>query len=145
MPLTEENELAHRIIGFSIEIHKSLGPGLDKSIYRECLKNEMKLNGMGLEEDLSIDMQFKNLLFENAIMADFLVSGSVLLMVDDSEQVPESRVIQMLKMLRELNINLGLIINFNANLMRKGIRRVTQHKQTEASAGGLPEADGFES
>jgi len=32
-----ENEITNRVIGFAIEVHRSLGPGLLESTYEECL------------------------------------------------------------------------------------------------------------
>ena len=37
----EENKLSKIIIGFAIEVHKSLGPGLLESAYQECLYYEL--------------------------------------------------------------------------------------------------------
>ena len=32
-----ENELSNKIIGYAIEVHNVLGPGLLESAYKECL------------------------------------------------------------------------------------------------------------
>lgn len=32
-----ENEIANKIIGIAIEVHKALGPGLLESAYKECI------------------------------------------------------------------------------------------------------------
>lgn len=128
MPLTLENDLAHKIIGFSIDIHKTLGPGLDPAIYSSCLKRELENNGYSFTEDLSTDVEFKDLVFENALQADLLVEGCVAILVDKAENLSETRVQNLLKILRDHQLKLGLIINFNAALLKNGIRRVTNHK-----------------
>lgn len=124
MPISEENDIAHRIIGFSIDIHKTLGPGLDRSIYIQCLKAEMANHQIDYSENVAVNSVYGNLIFENALLADFMIRNSVLLMIDDSEQMPEYKVAHMIKMLKVLDLKLGLIINFNNHLLRKGIRRV---------------------
>lgn len=128
MPLAIENDLAHKIIGFSIEIHKTLGPGLEPAIYRSCLINELQNNNIRFEEDLSASVEYKNLVFENALQADLLVEGCLAILVDKAEILSETRVQNLLKILRDHQLKLGLIINFNAALLKNGIRRVTNHK-----------------
>ena len=41
-----ENEMANRVIGLAIEIHKTLGPGLLENVYKECLFYELNQSGM---------------------------------------------------------------------------------------------------
>ena len=42
-----ESEIAHKIVGAAIEVHKSLGTGLLESAYQECLS--YKLIQLGLK------------------------------------------------------------------------------------------------
>jgi len=44
-----DNELTHAIIGASIEVHRTLGPGLLESAYEECLARELSLRGLKFE------------------------------------------------------------------------------------------------
>ncbi len=37
MTQKDVNQLSYDIIGFAIEVHKELGPGLLESIYEKCL------------------------------------------------------------------------------------------------------------
>ena len=39
------NQIAYRIVGCAIEVHKALGPGLLESVYEECLLEELRING----------------------------------------------------------------------------------------------------
>ena len=46
----QENEISEKIIGLSIEVHKSLGPGLLESAYKECLVYKLKKVGLLAEK-----------------------------------------------------------------------------------------------
>ena len=39
--------LTEKIIGFAIEVHRQLGPGLLESAYEECLCYELRQSGLG--------------------------------------------------------------------------------------------------
>jgi GxxExxY protein len=43
----ENDVLTEKIIGFAIEVHRHLGPGLLESTYEECLGHELKQNNIG--------------------------------------------------------------------------------------------------
>jgi GxxExxY protein len=47
MATTRENDaLTEKIIGFAIEVHRNLGPGLLESAYEECLCFELVQAGI---------------------------------------------------------------------------------------------------
>lgn len=46
-----ENELSNKIIGHAIHVHKTLGPGLLESAYRECLYFDLVQNGYYVEKE----------------------------------------------------------------------------------------------
>ncbi len=41
-----ENELTGKIIGMAIDVHRSLGPGLLESAYKECLLYKLQKSGI---------------------------------------------------------------------------------------------------
>lgn len=132
MPLSSENDLAHKLIGIAIEIHKNLGPGLNPEIYKQCLVYEFEELGYGVAENASISVQYKGKTFEDALKCDFVINDQVGLMLDPSDSIQEYKVFNMIRFLKETQLKLGLVINFNASLMKNGIRRVTNHKLLES-------------
>ncbi len=60
MNLTE-NELAGKIIGLAIDVHKSLGPGLLESAYKECLFYKISQAGLLVEKEKAMPLVLKRL------------------------------------------------------------------------------------
>ncbi len=131
MPLSVENELAHRIIGFAIEIHKALGPGLQPEAYRKCLMYELENAGVPNEALKVIPVKYKTLNLEVGFTIDVLVDNKVVVIIETSETIAEYHVQKLLRFLRFGNYKLGLLINFNSTLLKDGIRRVTNNKLLE--------------
>ena len=125
MPLTTENEFAHRIIGFAIEIHKALGPGLDEETYRKCLLFELENAEMPFEIWKSLPFQYKSLDLENAYLMDILVDEKVVVLIESTEHIAEYHVLKMVRLLKNGNYKLGLIINFNSGLISSSLSPTT--------------------
>ena len=124
-----EEELAHLIIGKSIEIHKLIGPGLDKSCYFECMKWELEQEGINFQSDIEFDIIYKGQILEKTNNIDFIIADSVIFNMIASSEIPESEVQRTLKIVRNNNYSLGLVINFHSTLLKNGIRRVSNNKQ----------------
>lgn len=124
----QEEELAHLIIGKAIDIHKILGPGLDKKTYIDCLQYELEQDGLIYEQNKSIDFQYKSISLNNVYTLDFVISNQVVIEVATSTDISEVEIQRLLKMIRVNDYKLGLIINFNSTLLKNGIRRVSNNK-----------------
>lgn len=128
MNLLPENDLAHTVIGLAIEIHKSLGPGLTEEAYLQCLLYELDKNGIDAVAQKSMPIQYKELHLDHGYTIDLLVDDKLVVELETCEQISEQMVQRTLRNLKLGQFRLGLIINFNAPLLKKGIRRITNHK-----------------
>jgi GxxExxY protein len=124
----QEEELAHLIIGKAIDIHKTLGPGLDKQVYSDCLKYELESDGLNFEQNKSVNIQYKSISIDNVYTLDFVISNQVVIEVETITDISEVEIQRLLKMIRVNDYKLGLIINFNSTLLKNGIRRVSNNK-----------------
>lgn len=125
-----ENDLAHKIIGFAIEIHKNLGPGLHESTYRECLFYEIKNHGIEVEELKEMPIQYKDLIIEKAYTLDILVDDKIIVEIETVDQINDMHIQKVSRYLKLGNFKLGLLINFNSPLLKNGIRRVNNLRNT---------------
>ncbi len=112
----EINSLTEIIIGSAIEVHRALGPGLLESAYEQCLCHELSLRKIPFERQLQLPVKYKGILL---ILVDKLVVVE-LKAIDRPASVHDA---QLLTHLRLGGRQVGLLINFNFELLVDGIRR----------------------
>lgn len=120
---TDLEDLAHRVIGLAIEVHKHLGPGLLETLYEEALCYEMERAGLAVERQKSIVVTYKDTTLKGQRL-DILVRGRLLVELKSVQQLSPLFEAQTLAYLRAIDQPLGLLLNFNASRMTEGIRRV---------------------
>lgn len=118
------NRLTSAIIEAAIEVHRELGPGLLESIYEECLAEELRLRGLHVERQVALPVQYKGRKLDKTMRMDMRVEERVLVEVKTVECFHESHRAQLLSYLRLSGSKLGLLLNFNAALLKQGIMRV---------------------
>lgn len=122
-----ENEISNKIIGFAIEIHKALGPGLLESVYKECLFYKINKSGLFVEKEKAMPLIFEEVKLDCGYRVDLLVEKKLIIEIKSVEALNTVHLAQTLTYLRLGNYKLGLLINFNEILLKNGIRRVANN------------------
>ena len=118
--------LTHAILGACIEVHEQLGPGLLESAYEECLALEMRQRGLRFERQPRVAIVYRGRRIEHAFQPDFIVNGEVILEVKAVQTLLNVHKAQLRTYLKLRAVRVGLLVNFNVPLLRKGgIRRIT--------------------
>jgi GxxExxY protein len=122
-PGTDLDELARRVIGAAIEVHRELGPGYTESVYEDALAIELSRREIPCARQLPIDVFYKG---EKVGVGrlDVLVAGQLVVELKAVERLLPIHKAQLLSYLKGTQRRLGLLINFNVELVRDGIRRV---------------------
>ena len=118
----QDDPLTRKIIACAIEVHKRLGPGLLEKLYVEALIIEMALNGLKVEKNVRIPVEYKG----NPIgdyFIDLLVEESVILELKSVERHDPIFEAQILSYMKLTGKRVGLLINFNSKLLKDGIKR----------------------
>lgn len=68
-----ENEISKIVFENGLKVHRKLGVGLFESIYEECLFYELKKTGIEVERQKPLNIQYEELLLENAFKMDLLI------------------------------------------------------------------------
>jgi GxxExxY protein len=110
-------------IGCAIAVHRELGPGFKESIYHTAFRLELESNGISFESEKSILVKYRQWTIPGQRI-DLIVEGTVLVEV---KAVPKLRPLhryQVQSYLRTTGLPVGLLLNFNAPLLRDGLERV---------------------
>jgi GxxExxY protein len=119
-----ENEISNKIIGTAIEIHKSLGPGLLESAYKECLYYKLIKSGIYTEKEKPVPLFYEEVRLECGYRIDLLVENKVVIEIKSVEALNDVHMAQTLTYMKLGNFKLGLLINFNVVLLKNGIKRI---------------------
>ena len=119
----DTNQITEKIIGYSIEVHRHLGPGLLESAYEECLSFELKKAGLKVERQLPVPVIYKDIKLNCGYRIDLLVENHVIIELKTTEAFAPVHEAQILTYMKFANINIGLLINFNVTLLKNGIKR----------------------
>ena len=122
--MASEVELSERVIGFSIEIHKHLGPGLLENVYKECLYYKLHNSGLYVEKEKQLPVVFENAQLDCGFRIDLLVENKLVIECKSVKQLDNIHFAQVLTYLRLGNYKTGLLINFNVVLLKNGIKRI---------------------
>ena len=119
-----ENEIANNVIGLAIEVHRSLGPGLLESAYKECLYYKIAKSGFLVEKEKSMPLVFEEIKLDCGYRIDLLVEKKMVIEVKSVEALNDIHMAQTLNYLKLGKYKLGLLINFNSIFLKDGIKRV---------------------
>ena len=122
--MSKENKIAKLGVDAAYHVHTTLGPGLLESVYEVVLAHEIEKRGLALKRQVSIPIQHDGLVFDEGFRADMVVEDAVILELKSIESVAPVHKKQLLTYLRLADKRLGLLLNFGAPLIKKGIFRI---------------------
>ena len=118
------NSITGRVIGAAIDVHHALGPGLLESAYEACLAYELTQNGLHVERQKSLPVVYKEVNLNAGYRLDLLVERRIIVELKAVDSLTPLHKAQLLSYLKLSGLNLGLLINFNVQVLKNGIQRV---------------------
>ncbi len=128
------NELSGRILEEAIQIHRDLGPGLLESVYEELLAYRLRKRGLRIQRQVLIPIIYEGQKMEAGFRADLIVEGQIIIEIKSVDLLAPVHAKQVLTYLRLTNLTLGLLINFNEEVLKKGIKRLVNNFDSASSA-----------
>lgn len=103
-------------------VRKTLGAGLNRDVYRQCLAEELRETGMSVVEEVSFPVKYKNLNIANAFTADIVIEGTTLVAIH-AEHFPDTHFLrdQATAFLKISGLSDVYIIDFSAKDMRQAV------------------------
>jgi GxxExxY protein len=121
------NSITGQIIGLAIKVHRLMGPGLLESVYLTCLCYELKKAGLMVEREKMVPLFYEGVKLDQSYRLDLLVQEKVVVEVKAVESITGVHKAQLLSYLKLTSCPIGLLINFNVELLKEGVCRMVNN------------------
>lgn len=126
--MTEEiDRLASIVIDTAFHLHKALGPGLLESAYEIILFEKLISQGLKVERQRPINVNYDGIFVEAAFKIDLLIEDKLIVELKSVEQYAPVHAKQVITYLRLMNLPIGLLINFGTATFKEGVRRLANN------------------
>ncbi len=119
-----ENEIARQIVDVSYRMHTTFWPGLLESVYETVMAYELRRRGFRVVRQQPIPVVYESIRMDIGFRADLIVESRVVIEIKSVDVINPVHKKQLLTHLRLTDKRLGLLINFNVELIKDGITRV---------------------
>ncbi len=110
-------------IDAAMHVHMALGPGLLESVYETCLCQELARRVVPFRRQVDLPIVYEGIRLESGLRLDLLVSDCVVVELKAVDALLPLHEAQVLTYLKFSGHRLGLLLNFNTPLMKRGIKR----------------------
>jgi GxxExxY protein len=107
-----------------LNVHRELGPGLLESADEHCLAHELSKRSLAVRRQVILPITYDGLSLDAGYRLDLLVEEGVIVGVKAVEALTRLHAAQVLTYLKLSKRRLGLLINFNVELFKNGVRRL---------------------
>lgn len=118
------NILSGKIIECAIETHRKLGAGLLESAYQQGLAYILSRENICFEKEKTISVKMDDLLIDAGYRADFIINNRIILEIKSVYKLLLIHQAQLLTYMKLGGFELGLLLNFNEQLLKNGIKRM---------------------
>ncbi len=120
----EDNEITERVIGCTIKVHKTLGPGLLESAYQACLYYEIVKSGLSVEKEKPLPLVYGEVTLDCGYRMDLVIEKRIVVEIKSVYALTDIHLAQELTYLKLNNYRLGLLINFHVLKLKDGVKRI---------------------
>jgi GxxExxY protein len=117
-------DLTGIILRCAYKVHSKLGPGLLESAYEFCLSYELDKCGMKVIRQKPMPLVYDNNKLDLGFRLDLVIEDKVIIEVKSVEAIIPIHLAQLMTYLKLSEYRIGLLINFNVNSLKDGIKRI---------------------
>ena len=118
------DELSKKVIGCAIEVHRNLGPGLLESTYEQCLAHELKCAGIPFMLQHPLPVNYNGVKLDCGYRVDLFVNNKIIIELKSIDRILPIHEAQLLTYMKLAGVKIGLLMNFNVQFMKDGIKRM---------------------
>jgi GxxExxY protein len=134
VPRPNDWGLSEAVIGACIEVHRHLGPGLLESLYECALCEELAMRNVPFVRQFAFPMTYKGRDLAQSYRIDLVVAGRLVVEVKSVDTLLPIHIAQVLTYLRLTGMESGLLVNFNTDAVRSGLRRLSLTPRTSRTS-----------
>lgn len=124
-PIPERTErVASDVLDAAFRVHSNLGPGLLESVYERCLCHELAKLGLEYKVQFALPIRYDNITIDGGLRLDLLVEDQVIVELKAVEKLLPIHEAQAITYLKLANKRLALLLNFNTERLKEGIKRI---------------------
>lgn len=119
----EINLISGKVVDCAFKVHQELGAGFLEVNYEDAFVYELNKLGLKFERQKIFQIPYKDTFLESHYRFDLIVEGQVLIELKAVEKVSPVHQSQIYAYLKATKLPVGLLINFNVQLIKDGIHR----------------------
>jgi GxxExxY protein len=124
-PISSQTEtVASEVLNAAFRVHTNLGPGLLESVYERCLCHELRKAGLAYEVQLVLPINYDGEVIDGGLRLDLVVEDQVIVELKAVERLLPIHEAQALTYLKLTGKRLALLLNFNTERLKEGIKRI---------------------
>jgi GxxExxY protein len=120
----DEDVIASQVVDAAIAVHRAFGPGLLESAYVAAMEIELSERGLTFASEVPLQGSYHGRPLGIVYRADIIVEGKLLIEAKSVREIEDIHIAQVISYLRLANLKLGLLLDFNVSMMKRGIKRI---------------------
>jgi len=108
-------ELSYKLMGMLFAVHNDLGPGYREKHYQRALRKWFIKEKLSFQEQVRVDIDKRD--YVGTYYIDFVIDRKIVLEIKATPKLLRSHVLQVIRYLRETNIELGILATFSRDLL----------------------------
>ena len=110
-------DLAGRVIGIAMEVHRTLGPGFVESVYENALLVELAASQLAFESQKALTVIYKNQCVGDFV-ADIIVDKALIIELKSVQSLLPVHEVQLVNYLTATGIEEGVLLNFGSESLQ---------------------------
>ncbi len=110
-------DLTYNIIGYAMNVHKTLGVGFLESVYEAALRVELNKSNLPFKSQVEFPVIYRNIKIKTFV-CDMIVDDKIIIELKAIKQITDIDQAQLLNYLKVTKLKIGLLINFGTQSLQ---------------------------